>query len=233
MGYPECDGPQESPIHINTAKTVYTDYPPFEFSHALGKLTTVTLTNNGHSVPGTLTNTNILHQKQYYISFGGLHNGEYYLVNFHMHWGSSDDEGSEHEINGKKHVAEAHFVFRSDQTNETAVLAYLFDVSDNENAQWAEYVLYASALKKVNQTKIYTTNIKQLMDGGKHEFLRYTGSLTTPPCTQGVIWTIFTHSIHLSAATFQLLRENVFKTCFRPAQQLHKRLVHRNYHINF
>ncbi|CAF1657955.1 unnamed protein product, partial [Didymodactylos carnosus] len=109
------------------------------------------------------------------------------------------------------------------QTNETAVLAYFFEVADNENAQWANYVLYVSDLKEVNQTKTYGTNIQQLMDGDQREFLRYTGSLTTPPCTQGVIWTIFSSSIDLTAASFQLLRQNVFKKCFRPQQLLHKR----------
>ncbi|CAF1579617.1 unnamed protein product [Didymodactylos carnosus] len=94
-----------------------------------------------------------------------------------MHWGSNNRKGAEHEINGKKHVAEAHFVFTSSQRNETAVLAYFFEVADNENAEWGNYVLYVSDLKEVNQIKTYETNIQQLMDGDQREFLRYTRSL--------------------------------------------------------
>ncbi len=45
------------------------------------------------------------------------------------------------------------------------------------------------------------------------QYYRYGGSLTTPPCTSGLVWTVFEHKIPIShrqvtfAFAFQLLNE--------------------------
>lgn len=40
---------------------------------------------------------------------GGPLDGTYVLEQFHCHWGSSDEEGSEHTVNGKKFAGEVNF----------------------------------------------------------------------------------------------------------------------------
>ena len=37
--------------------------------------------------------------------------GTYRLVQFHFHWGSSDDQGSEHTVDKKKYAAEVRYTF--------------------------------------------------------------------------------------------------------------------------
>lgn len=48
------------------------------------------------------------HQSPYYLTVlrGGPLSGPYRLRQFHLHWGSSDDHGSEHTVDGVKYAAE-------------------------------------------------------------------------------------------------------------------------------
>ncbi|CAF5210759.1 unnamed protein product, partial [Rotaria magnacalcarata] len=50
------------------------------------------------------------------------------------------------------------------------------------------------------------------------DFWRYEGSLTTPPCTEGIIWTIFTQPIIFIEEQLKLLRDNVFFEDYRGPQ---------------
>ena len=60
-------------------------------------------------------------------------------------------------------------------------------------------------------------------------FFRYTGSLTTPPCSEGVIWTIFTSQIRIKEESLNQLRENIMKKAYRPIQPINNRTIFRNY----
>ena len=42
---------------------------------------------------------------------GGPLNGTYRLIQFHFHWGSSDEQGSEHTVDKKKYAAEVRYTF--------------------------------------------------------------------------------------------------------------------------
>jgi carbonic anhydrase len=44
---------------------------------------------------------------------------------------------------------------------------------------------------------------------GSDEYYRYTGSFTTPPCTEGIVWTVATRVRHVSRHQVELLREAV------------------------
>jgi carbonic anhydrase len=59
-------------------------------------------------------------------------------------------------------------------------------------------------------------------------FFRYTGSLTTPPCTEGVIWTIFTSKIAIKEESLDELRQNIMKKVYRPIQPINNRKIFRN-----
>jgi hypothetical protein len=61
------------------------------------------------------------------------------------------------------------------------------------------------------------------------EFWRYEGSLTTPPCTEGIIWTIFKKPIAFLEDRFQTLRDNVYFEDYRGPQPLYNRTVYRNF----
>jgi carbonic anhydrase len=61
------------------------------------------------------------------------------------------------------------------------------------------------------------------------KFWRYTGSLTTPPCTEGIIWTVFKESIIVDDNQLQYLRNNVYSEDYREPQPINNRIIYRNF----
>jgi carbonic anhydrase len=66
------------------------------------------------------------------------------------------------------------------------------------------------------------------MQVNERQFFRYMGSLTTPPCTEGVIWTIFTNQIPIKEESLNQLRQNIMRKVYRPVQSINNRTVFRN-----
>ncbi|CAF4396135.1 unnamed protein product, partial [Adineta steineri] len=63
----------------------------------------------------------------------------------------------------------------------------------------------------------------------ERSFIRYMGSLTTPPCSEGVIWTIFTNTIPINEDSVNQLRQNLMRKVYRPVQPLNNRSIFRSY----
>jgi len=229
--FPSARGLSQSPIDIKTDSTVIQMYSPFLFSGKYDSDEVFTLTNNGHQVAATLAK-NISGQSPTDLWFtGGGLTGTFSFINFHLHWGRSDRHGSEHEIDGYKFAAEAHFVFKNYQNGQTAVFAFLFTIADesnNENTEWEKYANAASRLVNIKDTINYTFDLSQLMQVNDTQFFRYIGSLTTPPCTEGVIWTVFSTEIPITEKSLNLLRQNVMRKVYRPVQPINGRTIFRN-----
>ena len=95
------NGTRQSPIDIKSSEAVY--------DNALGEFVlhnydeklplNFTVENNGHGMVVSLAGGN------YTVSGGGLV-GSYKTVQFHLHWGPNNDEGSEHVVNGTAYPAE-------------------------------------------------------------------------------------------------------------------------------
>ena len=159
---------------------------------------------------------------------GGGIKGMFYFVNFHLHWGRNDRHGSEHEIDGHRYPAEAHVVFKNNETGQLVVFAYLFTIATQlhtGNKEWEKYADAASQLIHVNDTIQCIFSLSQLMQTNERQFFRYIGSLTTPPCTEGVIWTIFTNKISIKEESLNLLRQNLMRKVYRPVQPVNNRTV--------
>jgi carbonic anhydrase len=224
--FPCANGLRQSPIDINTNNTIPKFYLPFIFSPKYHSDQFFTLTNNGQQITATLNKQN---KNDLWFTGSGL-TGLFRFVNFHLHWGRNDQHGSEHEINGYRFPAEAHFVHKNDGTGQVAVLAFFLTISDDEHNEWEKYATAASRLTKIHDTISCTFNLSQLMQIDDREFFRYTGSLTTPPCTEGVIWTIFSREIPIKEESLNLLRQNIMRKVYRPVQAINGRTVFRNYH---
>jgi carbonic anhydrase len=230
--FPSAVGSHQSPINIESYKTVAESYPLFIFSSKYDSNELFKLVNNGHQVAATLADhTYGQSEKDLWFTGGGI-DGKFYFVNFHLHWGKNDRHGSEHEIDGQIFPAEAHVVFKNNETGKLAVFSFLFSIADQwdeENTEWEKYADAASQLVNVNDTINCTFNLSQLMQTNKRQYFRYTGSLTTPPCTEGVTWTIFTNTIPIAEKSLNQLRENIMKKDYRPVQPINDRIVYRNY----
>lgn len=177
------------------------------------------------------------------ITGGGL-NGDFVLSHGLVHWGWNDQEGSEHKVRGQAFPLEiqlVHFnsVYRSyeqavGKTDGLAVLSVLHELSDTDNEKLSPLV--NSLDQVIKPGKSYT--IEREMDPRSllpiiaSPLYRYTGSLTAPPCTEHVRWTVFYHTNTVSAAQLAKLRsllrtggQNMVHTFRQPVELYTRRVI--------
>ncbi|CAF1381328.1 unnamed protein product [Rotaria sordida] len=239
--YPTCGGRLQSPINILTACTTYKSFTPFIFESGYNEQHSFTLKNNGHTIVGTLNSESNLSGLKL---AGGDLPGTLELVNFHLHWGENHKSGSEHEVNGMKYAGEIHFVHINPSTNQTAVLSIFMQsaffqnettnntvrfLDEDTRKEWKRYFDIAQTLKIEDNTTIIYLNLSLLMGKNLRDFWRYEGSLTTPPCTEGIIWTIFKEPIIFVESEFKSFRQNIYFEDYRSPQPLYARNIYRNF----
>ncbi|CAL8103812.1 unnamed protein product [Calicophoron daubneyi] len=221
-GYPAAAGTHQSPIDIVdsnvvlypqlTGVNVFTDFT------SMSGITQYTVENNGHSVQITFPS------KTWYVSFLGDRTKQYEVVQMHFHWGANDSVGSEHQINGKSFSAEAHLVtyncmlypnntVASSSPGGLAVLGFLMQNNgEQSDTFFGRLGNMLNNLPKLvdtssseNMSAFNLSKVLELVDA--NQFYRYAGSLTTPPCTQNVMWTIFEKVSSISSSQLDLLRK--------------------------
>ncbi|BES91867.1 anhydrase [Nesidiocoris tenuis] len=192
-------------------------------------------TNNGHSVFVQTKN-----KKSRLISGGILGDRIYSFQQIHWHWGSNNN-GSEHTVNGKRYSMEQHFVFYNTESENPVedkhgivVIALFYTRSKISNSQ-LEPVLNSGALGEPGETikKEGGLSLYSFLPhiGGKGKFWSYKGSLTTPPCSENVLWIIFptprpVSSIQLKRfTTLKNFQGDFVKRNVRPTQPLNRRKV--------
>ncbi|NXL55852.1 CAH4 anhydrase, partial [Chordeiles acutipennis] len=236
-----CKGNKQSPINIVTKNVVYDkSLKPLNFEgYDVKGSSKWNLENNGHT-------GNTSHK----IGGGGL-GRKYKAIEFHLHWGVQGVQqyfpGSEHSIDGEKQAMELHVVhIREDVSDITeakknadgvAVLAFFIKVEE-ENKNYATLINELDNIKYKGKTLalIEPLPLSSLLppeeDLGR--YYRYVGSLTTPDCHEGVIWTIFEKPIELSISQISQFSTVHFDgknstnmvENFRPVQFLNERKVY-------
>uniref|UniRef100_A0AAY4DHL5 Carbonic anhydrase n=2 Tax=Denticeps clupeoides TaxID=299321 RepID=A0AAY4DHL5_9TELE len=214
--FPFCGGAFQSPIDFQTPILRYDPaLSPIEVkNYNLPPSEQLTMSNNGHSVKLSLPSSMHISSMPYRYSASQLH----------LHWGSSSLlEGSEHTINGKQFPAELHIVhFNSDKysnisvaldkSDGLAVLGILIEVG-NFNPAFDRFLKYLNGVKfKDQKVQIAAFNIRELLPDGLHEYYRYDGSLTTPPCYPSVLWTVFKNPVTVSRQQFLSLATSLYSS---------------------
>ena len=193
-------GSEQSPIDLKN--WVNADVPPVEFSYGP---TGVTVENTGHTIQ-------VNPQPGHGIGIGTIH---YELQQFHFH------HGSEHLVDGRRFPLELHLVHRS-ESGAIAVIGVLFGPGSSHHALepvWAQLDVQPGDPRVVADAFDLRTLIP-----ARHTTWRYRGSLTTPPCSEGVDWVIL--SIPLSMSAEQLARfADMFPNNYRPVQPLGDRTL--------
>ncbi|CAI5647296.1 carbonic anhydrase 6 [Oreochromis niloticus] len=128
--------------------------------------------------------------------------GKYTAVQMHLHWGGWDLEasGAEHTIDGIRYMAE------SLQLHGNTVNECLFPPGCSgsqtdgyfENTYYSDFIANLEKIKRgvcVTLTGQYMNishlDVRSMLPENLNHFFRYQGSLTTPPCYESILWTVF------------------------------------------
>lgn len=138
------------------------------------------------------------------------------LLQFHFH------HPSEHSINGKLYDMELHFVHRH-QTGNLAVIGVFFKAGAfNPNLQTI-WDAMPEQEEEENTVKNTIINASQLLPA-ERRFLTYSGSLTTPPCSENVTWYVMENPVEVSPEQIDKF-VHLFPHNNRPIQPLNERIV--------
>ena len=201
--FPVCGaGKSQSPLDIRgpfekTSLDMKLDYKP-------GPLK---LLNNGHTIQVVATPGSTM----------SIGNEKYELLQFHFH------RPSEEHVDGKPSAMVAHFVHKS-ANGKLAVIGVL--LSEGKENSLIQTIWRNAPKSEAPESSVpgVVINPGALMPP-KLSFFSYEGSLTTPPCTEGVTFFILQTAVSLSKAQVE---EFPFKMNARPTQPLNGRKITTN-----
>ncbi|KAG5874604.1 hypothetical protein JTB14_018814 [Gonioctena quinquepunctata] len=230
---PLCnEGKLQSPIALDEHQAKSMHYVPFNFT-GYGELFEADMKNNGHSAELRPD----FGKKIPEVNGGGLQE-TYRLDHLHFHW------QSEHTMDNYRFPLELHIVhyakrygsldLAKQHVGGVAVLAVLFDLSPDDDDEFQPLVNILETIQEdLNDPKeLDDFVVKKFLPRDHAGFFRYDGSLTTPGCEEGVVWTIFTHTMPISrkqVETFERIRtedNTVLKENYRSIQPLNGRPVY-------
>ncbi|XP_064610486.1 carbonic anhydrase 2-like [Liolophura sinensis] len=221
--FPAAAGKRQSPIDILTSSCTYDEElasKPLTINYQTEK--DLTLGNCGYSLKAGV-------KAESYLSGGPLKH-KYRLEQFHWHWGSANNKGSEHTVNGQMYAAELHLVHWNTELysgfgeaatsdNGLAVLGVLIKAGK----ECPGFKTLAEAMEKVKfkgqSSTISSFSPQCLLPGNTSKYWTYDGSLTTPPCAESVSWIVFQECVEMSEAQLKTLRSLVCEDC--PNAQQH------------
>ncbi len=199
--FSSCNGKNQSPINLTSF--IEAELKPISFNYSKGSSEIV---NNGHTVqinemPG---NT---------VTLDGI---SFQLKQFHFH------SPSENLINGKSFPLEAHLV-HEDVDGNLAVIAVMFEEGKpNKGIEkaWAQFPEHEGDKLPLH----VNVSPKEILPRN-HDYYRYEGSLTTPPCSEGVRWIVMKHQITASKDEIEKFIHAMHHSNNRPIQPIHARTV--------
>ena len=196
-----CNGKNQSPVNLEGF--IESELPVLNINYSAGGSDIV---NNGHTVqinylPGSTIEVD----------------GEVFeLKQFHFH------APSENHIMGESFPLEAHFV-HANEDGDLAVIALMLNEGEQNpllSTVWKDIPLQAGddfeLPEKINAADLLPAN---------KEFYRFNGSLTTPPCSEGVRWYVMKDSLTASTAQIELFSKAVGHANNRPVQPVNARVL--------
>jgi carbonic anhydrase len=175
--YAACSlGHTQSPINIAHAKPA--DLPTLKLDYSAIPLDII---NNGHTIQVNYTSGSTL----------TVGDKTYTLKQFHFH------HPSQEHVNGKGFPLAAHLV-HADADGHLAVVAVLFEQGNANPLIDALWKNIPSEKEKPHEIPSVSINVQDLLPA-EHSYFTYAGSLTTPPCSEGVTWYVLKSHATVSA----------------------------------
>jgi len=185
-------GQTQSPINLTptTAQVLgappIVDYPPVQSAEFENLGTTIEVIVNG----------------SLQVQAGGE---QFQLKQFHMH------TPSEHRINDEYFPLELHMVHENPETGNIAVVALLFEMSD-QNTQLFD-TLVPSLPQIQTAGTVTNTGAIDFAPVAQHitttPLLTYQGSLTTPPCAEGLTFLVTQQPLPINVATYNAIKKTI------------------------
>jgi carbonic anhydrase len=211
--YSKCEnGKNQSPINISSSDFIKVNH--FDMDYEKTELIVRNnehmhdIIDNGHTIQANVDNASIITIKD----------TKYTLKQFHFH------TPSEHTINGESFPMEMHMVHLSDQ-NSIAVISFLFKESNEENEEINKLIKHLPTKKgeQINLNgEVFDINKFDKMELSK--VYHYSGSLTTPPCSEEVEWIIIEDKVFASknqiSSFYDIIGPNN-----RPTQSINNRKI--------
>ncbi|MFZ6727226.1 carbonic anhydrase [Undibacterium sp. MH2W] len=191
---------EQSPINIVKSKVAKATLPVLNFSYQAGP---AELVNNSHTIQVDFPEGSAL-------KVGA---NEAALLQFHFH------TPSEEEIDGVRYPMVAHFVHK-DKEGKLFVVAVLFKLG-KENTTLAPLF---STFPAINSSLHVAHFDPAKLLPEKLAYYQFMGSLTTPPCSDGVRWFVLKHPQSISRGQLALFKQ-LYSMNARPVQPLHGRVV--------
>jgi len=245
--YYNCDGIKQSPININNTMVqdlyFYNQLSLADYDADYAG----NFTNNGHTLVFNLDDAESGGTLPTFSSPFVATNAKYELQQFHFHWGSRPDIGSEHTIDGIAFPMEIHLVHKKtdydsvgaslDYNDGLAVIGIMFQVADTSDDGLEDIIAAAETIAAAaNQTaKVVAGSINMstfLYQTGR-SYYYYKGSLTTPPCTETVDWHVMEGAIRITEEDLEILRDLTYNDGapmvdnYRNPMPLNNRIVKR------
>ncbi len=134
----------------------------------------------------------------------------YTLKQFHIH------TPSEHQVSGLSYPMEVHFV-HSTSEGRLAVLGVFVEIG-SPSQEFGKIMPYMPAKSDSPATETSLLNLASIVPKDLSVF-RYSGSLTTPPCSEGVLWSVLSEPVEMSTDQVTAFRR-LFSINARPVQPL-------------
>jgi len=162
--------------------------------------------NNGHTIQVNVEGDNSI----------TVRNSSYKLLQFHFH------TPSEEMINTKRYAMVAHLVHKND-AGQLAVVAVLLE--QGEPNALIDKVWTYMPLDTNDQVRIPAgvIDMNEILPADQR-YYQYFGSLTTPPCSEGVLWLVIKQPLRISPEQFRLFSQQ-FPFNARPVQAVNGRPV--------
>lgn len=197
-------GKTQSPIDIRDADAKKSDLSAIAFDY---KPSPLRIIDNGHTLqvdyaPGSSIN---------------VQGKQYELVQFHFH------KPSEEKINGKAFDMVAHLVHK-DRDGNLAVVAVLLK---SGRANSVIDTLWRNVPKEKNKEREVQgvqVNAADLLPANNAAYYTFTGSLTTPPCSEGVTWFVLKEPATISKDELARFAQ-LYPMNARPTQPLNGREI--------
>ena len=204
---PTCNGRSQSPVNIDTRKVKYDDNMSLKFTGYDRQIpgSNFSVVNNGHTVVYKLETANMDGDKIPRLQGTAFGGEKYKFVQLHFHWNTErHTNGSEHAIDGRRYALELHLVHINLKYSDVSdavgkdgaivVLGILFQITRKNNSYLTPLIEANSLVQEVGMNDTLfgkQITLDHLLPNDLDHFFKYSGSLTTPPCSEPVTWIVF------------------------------------------